>query len=107
MNAQSTYLPRAAHALAVALAIALLPAEAWASAEGAHAAFAAIDTIQEWVTGIAKPAFVISIAIAGYTWGLSRSDIGMRRAFNAAIGCGLASGATMLADTLNFTGAIF
>lgn len=97
--------PLRAHLLA--LAMLLVPRPLWASASQVHEALSAFDGIIELATNFAGPAFVLSLAVAGYTWGLSRSDRGMRKAFNAALGFGGAAGALALGSTLGFSGAIF
>lgn len=90
------------------LALMLMPGDVWASAGGvAGGAFAVLDNVRDALLAIAKPVAVIGIIVAGFTWGFSHSNEGMKTIGKVIVGMAIAIEAASIASYFGWGGAIF
>ncbi|MDT0632952.1 TrbC/VirB2 family protein [Rubrivirga litoralis] len=93
-------------ALLIAAAVLVLAPDA-AAGGGASMPFdGTLQTIAGWLTGTgARLLAVIAVAVGGIMWAFTRHEEGVKRIAQAALGFGIAVGATSLVATLGFGGA--
>lgn len=90
-----------------ALAMLVLPGNAWAAAGIPGDIGPMIQKLTDWLTAIAKPLAVLMIAVGGITWAMTRNDEGMKTIGRVIIGLCIAISAVAIGGQLGFNGATF